>query len=230
MPVVLSSPSLVPSCHVNHLRVNALSDPNYTFLPCNTAWKLCFTNKTVTVLHKKKFPKTLKFIPAKCTNSSTNFFGEENGVANDWIDQEEPGDMDSPWEGAVLYQRDPSITHVEYCTTLERLGFGKFSTDVSKSRASLMGIRVTKAVKDFPHGTPVLISIDVTRKKRKLRLDGIIRTVLTLGCIRYLLSFSFHLILLLFFSIIYILWFCTTLLIMGIFRIIDKLVEGLYAF
>ncbi|OMO56052.1 hypothetical protein COLO4_35800 [Corchorus olitorius] len=47
-----------------------------------------------------------------------------------------------------------------------------------------MGIRVTNAVKDYPNGTPVQISIDVTRKKQRIRLDGIIKTVITLGCNR----------------------------------------------
>ncbi|CAH1453950.1 unnamed protein product [Lactuca virosa] len=77
---------------------------------------------------------------------------------------------------------NPSIYHIEYCTTLERLGLGHLSTNVSRSRASLMGSRVTKSVKDYPHRTPVLISMDVTRKKHNLKLDGIIRTVITLGC------------------------------------------------
>lgn len=62
---------------------------------------------------------------------------------------------------------------------------GTLSTHVSKTRASLMGMRVSKAVKDYPLGTPVLVSLDVTRRiSNKLRLDGIIRTVLTLGCNR----------------------------------------------
>ncbi|KAI3764679.1 hypothetical protein L2E82_14690 [Cichorium intybus] len=54
----------------------------------------------------------------------------------------------------------------------------------SIERASVMGLRVTKSVKDYPHGTPVFISMDVTGKKRNLKLDGIIRTVITLGCNR----------------------------------------------
>ncbi|XP_058098067.1 large ribosomal RNA subunit accumulation protein YCED homolog 1, chloroplastic [Magnolia sinica] len=90
----------------------------------------------------------------------------------------------SPWEGAVIYRRDSAVTHLEYCTTLERLGLEKLSSELSRSRASDMGLRVTKGVKDYPHGTPVLISVDVTRKKKKLKLDGIIRTVITLGCNR----------------------------------------------
>ncbi|XP_078448508.1 BTB/POZ domain protein, putative (DUF177) [Wolffia australiana] len=85
----------------------------------------------------------------------------------------------SPWEGAVVYRRDSGVTHVEYGTTLERLGLGKLSGELSKSRASAMGIRLGASA-----GTPVLVSIDVTRKKRKLKLDGVLRTVILLGCNR----------------------------------------------
>ncbi|KAL9669134.1 hypothetical protein QQ045_006676 [Rhodiola kirilowii] len=102
--------------------------------------------------------------------------------------EEVQGEMDddegSPWEGAIVYKRNASVPHVEYCTTLERLGLGSLSTDVSKAKASNMGLRITKAVNDYPSGTPVQVSIDVTRKIQKLRLDGIIKTVLTLGCNR----------------------------------------------
>ncbi|KAH7569808.1 hypothetical protein JRO89_XS05G0002700 [Xanthoceras sorbifolium] len=100
------------------------------------------------------------------------------------LDEDTGGGGGSPWEGAVIYKRNASVTHVEYCTTLERLGLGNVSNEISKSRASTMGLRVTKAVKDFPQGTPVLVSIDVTRKKGKLRLDGIVRTVIALDCNR----------------------------------------------
>lgn len=116
-------------------------------------------------------------------NSNYELASDENIMEDDWKDQEDV-DLDSPWEGAIMYQRNASISHLEYCTTLERLGLGRLSTEVSKSRASLMGIRVTKSVKEFPNGTPVLISIDVTRKKQNIKLDGIIRTVITLGCNR----------------------------------------------
>ncbi|KAI3946528.1 hypothetical protein MKX01_017744 [Papaver californicum] len=70
--------------------------------------------------------------------------------------------LESPWEGAVIYKRNPS-----------RLGFGEVSTDASKSMASKMGLRVTKS-----------ISTDVTRKKHRLRLSGVIKTVLGLSCNR----------------------------------------------
>ncbi|KDP42750.1 hypothetical protein JCGZ_23690 [Jatropha curcas] len=105
-------------------------------------------------------------------------------VSFDWGDQDQevPEDTESPWNGAIIYRRNASISHLECCTTLERLGLEELSTDISKSRASIMGLRVTKAVKDYPLGTPVQISIDVTRKKKKLRLDGIIKTVITLDC------------------------------------------------
>lgn len=112
-------------------------------------------------------------------------FDEEDSVTIDLTELEDGDDYESsPWEGAITYQRNASISHVEYCTTLERLGLAKVSSEVSKSQAFAMGLRVSKAIKDFPLGTPVLVSVDVTRKKKRLRLDGIIRTVITLGCNR----------------------------------------------
>lgn len=124
-----------------------------------------------------------KHAPRDCSSQS---FTSDDTLFLEWGDQELDSDEDvySPWEGAVVYKRNSSVSHVEYCTTLERLGLEKLSTELSKSRASAMGIRVTKAVKDYPRGTPVQISIDVSRKKQKLRLDGILRTVITLGCNR----------------------------------------------
>ncbi|KAK4759159.1 hypothetical protein SAY87_022290 [Trapa incisa] len=117
-------------------------------------------------------------------------FDPDSAVTLDWLGLELDGneDTESPWEGAVMYRRNSLVSHLEYCTTLERLGLEKLSTDTSKSQASALGLRVTKSVKDYPFGTPVQISIDVSRKKKKkqkLRLDGIVRTVITLGCNRY---------------------------------------------
>ncbi|XP_074307711.1 large ribosomal RNA subunit accumulation protein YCED homolog 1, chloroplastic [Silene latifolia] len=100
------------------------------------------------------------------------------------LGDEEDDDEGSPWEGSVVYRRNSSISHIEYCTTLESLGLAKLSSQLSTSTASTMGLRVTKSVKDYLDGTPVLVSVDITRKKRKLRLDGIIRTVITLSCYR----------------------------------------------
>lgn len=123
--------------------------------------------------------------------SQESSFTETSTIDMDWEDQEEIEDIGSPWEGSVMYRRNASVTHVEYCTTLERLGLGRLSTEVSKNRASTMGLRVTKDVTDYPDGTPVQVSVDVIRKKKKLRLDGIVRTVITLGCNRcFLLTTS----------------------------------------
>ncbi|KAL2926416.1 Large ribosomal RNA subunit accumulation protein YCED-like protein 1 chloroplastic [Bienertia sinuspersici] len=117
----------------------------------------------------------------KTDNVELSSFHEEGITADfDLVDE----DDGSPWEGAIVYRRNPSISHMEYCTTLERLGLGKISSELSRSRASAMGLRVTKSVKDYADGTPVLVSVDVTRKKHKLRLDGIIRTVISLACNR----------------------------------------------
>ncbi|KAI4332517.1 hypothetical protein L6164_017419 [Bauhinia variegata] len=113
---------------------------------------------------------------------SSNY--EPLGESLDTEDLEEVEDIGSPWEGAVIYKRNAAISHLEYCITLERLGLGELSTEVSKRRASVMGLRFTKAVKDYPSGTPVQISIDAIRKNKRLRLDGIIKSVITLYCNR----------------------------------------------
>ncbi|CAM0907094.1 unnamed protein product [Alopecurus aequalis] len=93
----------------------------------------------------------------------------------------------SPWEGALVYRRDGAAQHVEYATTLERLGLADLSTPHSRARAAAMGIlpsTKTKLPRDGAETTPVLVSVDVTRRRGRLRLDGIVRTVLTLGCYR----------------------------------------------
>lgn len=192
MPLVLSSFFMTPGFFANNVKAphvlfpqTALSHSLYNSFHCKVLQKHVFANK-----HTSKILECnshLEFITRDSLNSNFELAHDNNIMEDDWNDQEDvddDNDMDSPWEGAILYQRNPSISHLEYCTTLERLGLGHISSDVSKSRASLMGLRVTKSVKDFPNGTPVLISIDVTRKKQNLKLDGIIRTVITLGCNR----------------------------------------------
>ncbi|KAK7247190.1 hypothetical protein RIF29_42067 [Crotalaria pallida] len=135
-----------------------------------------FRIRALAVLHKYAF---------RCKGHDYDSFSEESAMSLVDLDEgEEIEDEGSTWEGAVIYKRNSSISHLEYCTTLERLGLGKLSTDVSKNRASVMGLRVTKGVKEYPDGTPVQISIDVTRKSKKLRLDGIIKTVISLLCNR----------------------------------------------
>ncbi|CAL9084714.1 unnamed protein product [Musa textilis] len=131
--------------------------------------------------------KTL--VPVKASSftvsETTDFGATIDDIGGDEEDEDLVG---SPWEGAVVYRRDPSVSHVEYCTTLERLGLGKLSSEVSRSRAAAMGIRLSvRRAKDSAFGddeTPVLISLDVTRRKRRLKLDGILRTVITLRCNR----------------------------------------------
>ncbi|KAK9091436.1 hypothetical protein Sjap_024613 [Stephania japonica] len=117
-----------------------------------------------------------------CRDATITNLDFEDPVEIDWGDEDMVG---APWEGAVVYRRDPTATHLEYCTTLERLGLGKVSSELSRSRASAMGMRVAKGVKEHPLGTPVLVSVDVGRRRKgELRLDGIVRTVLSLGCNR----------------------------------------------
>lgn len=132
---------------------------------------------------------------AGSSKNSRNVYAEESAVTGDFewddgqveefgamVEDDEEGPL--PWEGAVIYKRSASISHIEYCTTLERLGLRKVSSGVSKTRASELGLRVTKAVKDYPDGTPVFISMDVMKKKQNLRLEGILRTVFALDCNR----------------------------------------------
>ncbi|KAJ4776385.1 hypothetical protein LUZ62_060642 [Rhynchospora pubera] len=159
-----------------------------------------------------------------------------------------------PWKGAVVYKRDATVSHVEYCTSLDRLTIGWLSSRVSADRAAEMGLKLPddlnwiyddeggdnderingqdvvfegkddnnnsvflsadelrNAKISLKYGddddddddddefddfdiddeiggefidTPVLVSIDVTRKRDSIRLDGIIRTVITLDCKR----------------------------------------------
>ncbi|KZV22593.1 hypothetical protein F511_02610 [Dorcoceras hygrometricum] len=139
--------------------------------------------------------KPSNLVLAKPKNTNTNFHftsdAENPSFTEDYQwdfpneGTEEDGDEGCSWEGAVMYRRNAAVSHLEYCTTLERLGLGKISSEFSRARASEMGLRVANSVKDYPTGTPVLVSVDVTRKKQKLRLDGIVRTVISLHCNRY---------------------------------------------
>ncbi|KAI7724698.1 hypothetical protein M8C21_004575 [Ambrosia artemisiifolia] len=189
MPFILSSSFMTPCFLVNNVKAprvllsqTLLPHALYNSIHCHILQKHIFAGKHTSTILKRK--SHLEFITRNSLNSNHELASDDNIMEDDWKDLEDVDDIDSPWEGAIMYQRNPTISHIEYCTTLERLGLGHISTDVSKSRASLMGLRVTKSVKDFPQGTPVMISIDVTRKKQNLKLDGIIRTVITLGCNR----------------------------------------------
>jgi hypothetical protein len=95
---------------------------------------------------------------------------------------ESDDDDDSPWEGALVYRRDAAVHHLEYASTLERLGLGDLSSHHSRARAAAMGLGTLDQPQ--PQTTPVLVSLDVARRRGRLRLDGIVRTVITLGCFR----------------------------------------------
>ncbi|WOK99793.1 hypothetical protein Cni_G08505 [Canna indica] len=149
-----------------------------------------FTSKSFSTLSQSAPLTSLKASSSSFTVFETTDFGAAvddlgSGSGSGEGDEDLAG---SPWEGAVLYRRDPSVSHVEYCTTLERLGLGKLSSGLSRSRAATMGIRLPiRRAKNSAFGdqeTPVLVSLDVTRKKRRLKLDGIVRTVITLRCNR----------------------------------------------
>jgi len=101
---------------------------------------------------------------------------------------ESDDDDDSPWEGALVYRRDAAVHHLEYASTLERLGLGDLSSHDSRARAAAMGLGTL----DQPQTTPVLVSLDVARRRGRLRLDGIVRTVITLGCFRSNTTHSPH--------------------------------------
>ncbi|XP_047171513.1 large ribosomal RNA subunit accumulation protein YCED homolog 1, chloroplastic isoform X1 [Vigna umbellata] len=182
MSLVIPSSSAVP-LHFSKLEINSLSSyqkfASNFFIPFNHEVGFCCKPRHFG-LHVRNEPNVLH----KYTVRSKGFDFESIDNETLGFDDDDVEDMGSPWEGAVVYKRNASILHLEYCTTLERLGLAKLSTDLSKTRAAAMGLRVTKAVKDFPNGTPVQISVDVTRKKKKLRLDGIIKTVITLLCNR----------------------------------------------
>ncbi|KAI3455327.1 hypothetical protein Pfo_011990 [Paulownia fortunei] len=181
--------------------LRSIASPSTTTLPCSPP--IHFNSHQYVKLHNSfklnlpgnrimKNPFTPSNLTLTKTRSSSSSFHvathSEKPSDSDWEfrdeEIEEDDDEGCPWEGAVMYKRNAGISHLEYCTTLERLGLGKVSSELSKNRASEMGLRVVKSVKDYPNGTPVLISVDITRRKQKLGLDGIVRTVIALNCNR----------------------------------------------
>lgn len=90
----------------------------------------------------------------------------------------------TPWEGAVMFRRSATQSRFEYATTLERLGLARFSSEKAISVATDMGL--TKPESDGVAGTPVQISVEVTKQGRDFQVDGVIRTALNLVCNRCL--------------------------------------------
>lgn len=170
MSLVYFTSPIALSPHINQFKAddlfsqkNSLSNPSFSVVDCKISRGI---RKSACDVFRNKSQSIIRFTARHAVESNSQKFTD---VSLNWDDQEEEDaeDMESPWEGAIIYKRNSSISHVEYCTTLERLGLGKLSTEISKSRASVMGLRVTKAVKDYPLGTPVQISIDVTKKKKR---------------------------------------------------------------
>ncbi|CAI0415572.1 unnamed protein product [Linum tenue] len=185
MSLAFVASSVAAPSHFSQLKADSLASVNS--FPSNASVKYRFLSNVTSEISQYLAKRSARISKATRRNLASRDQHTVTDVSLNWDDLEalEPEEEEgSPWEGAIMYRRNASVSHIEYCTTLERLGLGNLSTDVSKSRASIMGLRVTKAVKDYPQGTPVQISVDVTRKRKKLRLDGIIKTVITLYCNR----------------------------------------------
>ncbi|KAL1292426.1 hypothetical protein HN51_060870 [Arachis hypogaea] len=186
MSLLIPSSAAVPLQFSQWKTCNVNSKHKIAYISFTPFWNRPVSNSKTRYLYTNRRiePNVLHKYTAKCKglDDFESFIDESMDWDDD--DDDEVESTGSPWEGAVIYKRNASISHVEYCTTLESLGLGNLSTDLSKNRASVMGLRVTKAVKDYPNGTPVQISIDVVRKKKKLRLEGIIKTVIGLLCSR----------------------------------------------
>ena len=88
----------------------------------------------------------------------------------------------TPWEGAIIFRRSAAQSRFDYATTLERLGLSRFSSEKSMSFATDMGLE--KLEVDGVVGTPVQITVDISKEGRDYRIDGVLRTALTLICNR----------------------------------------------
>jgi hypothetical protein len=110
---------------------------------------------------------------------------EDNGNEAELADVES-GEFEEPWLGALMFKRSNHRNHYEFHTSLERLGLGKLSSESSRDLAKSMGLNAASAAPSTEDATPVSISIDVSREddRRDLRLDGVVRTTVTLCCNR----------------------------------------------
>lgn len=109
------------------------------------------------------------------SHSDSNLFMDAGAVEGD----EEEG---TPWEGAVMFRRSGVQSRADYATTLERLGLTRYSSEKAISLATDMGLE--KSEVDGVVGTPVQITLEVTKEGRDYRVDGVIRTALTMVCNR----------------------------------------------
>lgn len=88
----------------------------------------------------------------------------------------------TPWEGAIMFRRSAAQSRFDYSTTLERLGLSRFSSEKAMSLATEMGLANSEV--DGVVGTPVQITVGVTKEGRDYRIDGVIRTSLAMVCNR----------------------------------------------
>ncbi|XP_024519064.1 large ribosomal RNA subunit accumulation protein YCED homolog 1, chloroplastic-like [Selaginella moellendorffii] len=94
---------------------------------------------------------------------------------------------DPPVPSSVTYKRSAVQSHFECQTTLENLGLKQFSSKVSRTLATSMGVLPGGA--DPATATPVGVSYDVTKDKSgDLKLNGIVKTAVCVLCDSVLLS------------------------------------------
>ncbi|KAL2641737.1 hypothetical protein R1flu_009324 [Riccia fluitans] len=100
--------------------------------------------------------------------------------------KEVESETEEPWLGAVMFKRSAVQSHYELQTSLERLGLTVLSSEDSRTLAKSIGIITKTSESGAEQFTPVGISIDVSREGRDLRLDGLVRTAISLCCNRCL--------------------------------------------
>eukprot|EP00850_Spirogloea_muscicola_P002140 SM000008S22229 [mRNA] locus=s8:508768:510359:- [translate_table: standard] len=117
----------------------------------------------------------------------------EDSAATEGRDSEQQ----QPWQGALFFRRGIKGRHLELATTLERLHLTKLSSQLSHDLALQMGLKDASMSVDRVDGgnvggeggsgpTPVLVSVDVEQDSADIRLDGTIRTAITVRCNRCL--------------------------------------------
>lgn len=130
--------------------------------------------------------KDVNILPPALWSSSRRVFArtfrQRNALPLKVVEGDE--EEGSPWEGAILFRRSAVQSRAEYATTLERLGLARFSSQDAIAVAAEMGLETSEV--DGVVGTPVQITVEVTKEGRDFRVDGVIRTALTMACNRCL--------------------------------------------
>eukprot|EP00850_Spirogloea_muscicola_P007652 SM000039S14482 [mRNA] locus=s39:449768:452073:+ [translate_table: standard] len=118
--------------------------------------------------------------------------GSKDSAASEGRDSEQQ----QPWQGALFFRRGKG-RHLELATTLERLHLAKLSSQLSRDLALQMGLKDVSMSIDRSDGgngggeggsgpTPVLVSVDVEQDGADIRLEGTLRTAITVRCNRCL--------------------------------------------